>query len=52
MTKQVPSNCNDEENRQAFIRKIMEVYDVPMNLLRYETMDTTGRGIDLIEDAE
>lgn len=40
MTKVVPTH-EDGETRAEFIAKIAKVYDVPMNLIRYEEISNT-----------
>ncbi len=50
MTKQPIDLTDDSEARRAFMRKIIEVYSVPMNLVRYETIDSDGTGTVPVEE--
>lgn len=42
--------ADDTEAKRAFMRKLIEVYNVPMNLVRYETMDSDGSGSVPVEE--
>jgi len=51
------TDLNDDSDaskasKRAFIRKVMETYNVPMDLMRYETLTETGSGGGVVDDME
>ncbi len=52
MTKQLLNSNKDIEAKRAFIREIMDTYDVPIDLVRYETMTDSGDHGGMVDDME
>ena len=50
MTKQMPSH-EQGESRRDFLARVAKVYDVPMNLIQYETIDTDDTGMWSLRDS-
>lgn len=42
MTEYRHMTHEEDESRQAFLQRVAEAYDVPMNLIRYERLECGG----------